>query len=67
MAKPEPHPAYDFFVAEPIPRLADAPGNMNGCIKEDMPLLGEMGESMEIVRGAEEAGLDFLFGDDEDD
>ncbi|GKG34444.1 hypothetical protein Tco_0437140, partial [Tanacetum coccineum] len=70
MAEPEPHPAYDFFAAEPIPGLAEAPGNMNGWIKEDVPLLGKMGEPMEIAGGAEEAGLDLLFGDytnDDDD
>ncbi|GKE60047.1 hypothetical protein Tco_1510414 [Tanacetum coccineum] len=70
MAEPEPHPAYDFFAAEPIPGLVEAPGNMNGWIKEDVPLLGKMGEPMEIAGGAEEAGLDLLFGDytnDDDD
>ncbi|GKF55253.1 hypothetical protein Tco_0165593 [Tanacetum coccineum] len=26
MAEPEPHPAYDFFAAQPIPGLSEAPG-----------------------------------------
>ncbi|GJV51216.1 hypothetical protein Tco_1446957 [Tanacetum coccineum] len=67
MAEPEPHPAYDFFAAEPILGLVEAPGNMNGWIEEDVPLLGEMGEPMEMAGGAEEAELDLLFGDDIDD
>ncbi|GJZ96795.1 hypothetical protein Tco_0669129 [Tanacetum coccineum] len=67
MAEPEPHPTYDFFAAEPIPGLAEAPGNMNGWIEEDVPLLGEMGEPMEMADGTEEAELDLLFGDDTDD
>ncbi|GKG38648.1 hypothetical protein Tco_0460360, partial [Tanacetum coccineum] len=67
MAEPEPHPAYYFFATEPIVGLAEAPGNMNGWIEEDVPLLGEIGEPMEIAGGAEEAGLDLLFGDDTDD
>ncbi|GJX68112.1 hypothetical protein Tco_0303839 [Tanacetum coccineum] len=67
MAKPEPYPAYDFFVAEPIPGLAEAPGNMNGWIEEDVPLGGEMGDPMKIAGGAEEAGLDLLFCDNMDD
>ncbi|GJW32719.1 hypothetical protein Tco_0052751 [Tanacetum coccineum] len=70
MARPEPHPTYDFFAAELIRGLAEVPGNMNRWIEEDVPLLGEMGEPMEIPGGAEEAGLDLLFGDytnDDDD
>ncbi|GJS33863.1 hypothetical protein Tco_0532245 [Tanacetum coccineum] len=67
MAEPEPHPTYDFFAAEPIPGLAEAPGNMNGWIEEDVPLLGEMGEPMEMADGVEEAELDLLFGDDTED
>ncbi|GKE11656.1 hypothetical protein Tco_1415207 [Tanacetum coccineum] len=67
MAKPELHPAYDFFAAEPIPGLAEAPGNMNGWIEKDVPLLGEMGEPMEIAGGAKEDKLDLVFGDDTDD
>nr|GEX55289.1 hypothetical protein [Tanacetum cinerariifolium] len=59
--------AYDFFAAETIHGLAEAPGNMNGWIEEDVPLGGEMGEPMEIRGGAEEARLDLLFGDDDDD
>ncbi|GKB78791.1 hypothetical protein Tco_0945686 [Tanacetum coccineum] len=59
MVEPELHPVYDFFAAEPIPGLAEAPGNI--------PLLGKMGEPMEIAGGAEEAGLDLLFGDYTDD
>ncbi|GKC20395.1 hypothetical protein Tco_1022545, partial [Tanacetum coccineum] len=43
MAEPEPHPAYDFFAAKPIPGLAEALGNMNGWIEEDVPLGVEMG------------------------
>ncbi|GKE49988.1 hypothetical protein Tco_1481246 [Tanacetum coccineum] len=67
MAEPEPHPAYDFIAAEPIPGLTEAPGNMNGWIEEDVPLLGEMGEPIEMADGAEEAELGLLFGDDTDD
>nr|GFA11624.1 hypothetical protein [Tanacetum cinerariifolium] len=48
MAELGPHPVYDFFTAELIPRLAEAPGNMKGWIEEDVPLLGEMGEPIEI-------------------
>ncbi|GKE54393.1 hypothetical protein Tco_1489549, partial [Tanacetum coccineum] len=47
--------------------LAEAPGNMNRWIEEDVPLEGEMGEPMEIAEGAEEAGLSLFFGDDTDD
>ncbi|GKA16704.1 hypothetical protein Tco_0696541 [Tanacetum coccineum] len=67
MAEPEPHPTYDFFAAEPIPGLAETLDNINGWIEEDVPLLGEMGQPMEIAGGAEEAGLVLLFGDDTDD
>ncbi|GKG04528.1 hypothetical protein Tco_0314915, partial [Tanacetum coccineum] len=67
MAEPEPHPAYDFFAAEPIPGLAEAPDNMNGWIEEDVPLLSEMGEPMEMAYGTEEAELGLLFGDGTDD
>ncbi|GJZ74807.1 hypothetical protein Tco_0639272 [Tanacetum coccineum] len=67
MAEPEPHPAYDFFAAQPIPGLSEAPGNINGWIKEDVPLLGEMGEPMEMAGGAEEVELGLLFSDDTDD
>nr|GEW14290.1 hypothetical protein [Tanacetum cinerariifolium] len=67
MTEPEPHHAYNFFAAELTPRLAKTPGTMNGWIEHDVPLLGEMGEPMKIARGAKEAGLDLLFGDDIDD
>ncbi|GKG43957.1 hypothetical protein Tco_0483050, partial [Tanacetum coccineum] len=40
MVEPEQHHAYDFFTAEPIPKLAEASGNMNGWIEEDVPLGG---------------------------
>nr|GFB01544.1 hypothetical protein [Tanacetum cinerariifolium] len=64
MADPEMHPAYDFFTVVPIPRLAEAPGNMNEWIEEDVPLLGEIREPIEIAGGAEEAGLDLFFVSD---
>ncbi|GKA41685.1 hypothetical protein Tco_0734345 [Tanacetum coccineum] len=67
MVEPEPHPAYDFFAAEPILGLVEAPGNINERIEEDVPLLGEMGEPMEMADGAEVAELGLLFGDGTDD
>ncbi|GKB44491.1 hypothetical protein Tco_0889433 [Tanacetum coccineum] len=51
MAELEPHLAYDFFAAEPIPGIAEAPGNRNGWIEKDVPLGGEIGEPMEIAGG----------------
>nr|GEW93271.1 hypothetical protein [Tanacetum cinerariifolium] len=66
MVEPEPYLAYDFFAVDPIPGLAEAPGNMNMWIEEDVPLGGKMGDPMEIAGGAEEVRLDFLFGDDTD-
>nr|GEU72633.1 hypothetical protein [Tanacetum cinerariifolium] len=66
MVEPEPYLAYDFFAVDPIPGLAEAPGNINRWIEEDVPLGGKMGDPMEIAGGAEEARLDLLFGDDTD-
>nr|GEW09825.1 hypothetical protein [Tanacetum cinerariifolium] len=43
-AKPESYPAYDFFTAEPIPGLAEAPGNINEWIEEDGPLGADLME-----------------------
>ncbi|GKA59932.1 hypothetical protein Tco_0759245 [Tanacetum coccineum] len=43
MDEPEPHPAYDFFVPEPIPGYAGNPNNNNGWIEADASLLGELG------------------------
>nr|GEV83008.1 hypothetical protein [Tanacetum cinerariifolium] len=67
MAELEPHVVYDFIAAESIPGLAEAPGNMNRWIEEDVPLEGEMDDPIEIVGGANEAGLDLIFGYDTDD
>ncbi|GKB43307.1 hypothetical protein Tco_0888249 [Tanacetum coccineum] len=41
--EPEPHPAYDFFVPEPLLGHAGNPNNNNGWIEVDVPLLGELG------------------------
>ncbi|GJW19317.1 hypothetical protein Tco_0026753 [Tanacetum coccineum] len=46
MDEPEPHPAYDFFAPRPPPSYASNPNNMNGWIKADVPLLGELGEPL---------------------
>nr|GEW97170.1 hypothetical protein [Tanacetum cinerariifolium] len=42
--EPEPHPTYDFFAPRPLPDYAGNLNNMNGWIKVDVPLLGELGE-----------------------
>ncbi|GKB13502.1 hypothetical protein Tco_0847425 [Tanacetum coccineum] len=65
--EPEPHPAYDFFAAEPILGLVEAPGNINERIEEDVPLLGEIGEPIEMADCAEEVELGLLFSDGTDD
>nr|GEY60896.1 hypothetical protein [Tanacetum cinerariifolium] len=52
MDEPEPHLAYDFFAPRPLPGYAGNPNNMNGWIKADVPLLGEMDE-MDKLLGAE--------------
>ncbi|GJV82103.1 hypothetical protein Tco_1517973 [Tanacetum coccineum] len=41
--EPEPHPAYDFFVPEPLLGHAGNPNNNNGWIEVDVPLIGELG------------------------
>ncbi|GJY60995.1 hypothetical protein Tco_0461652 [Tanacetum coccineum] len=38
---------FDFFAAEPVPGLAEAPDNHNWWIEWDVPLGGEMDEPME--------------------
>ncbi|GKD35278.1 hypothetical protein Tco_1250787, partial [Tanacetum coccineum] len=44
MDEPEPQYAYDFFAPGLLPDYAGNPNNMNGWIKADVPLLGEMGK-----------------------
>ncbi|GKB76927.1 hypothetical protein Tco_0943822 [Tanacetum coccineum] len=45
--EPELHPVYDFFAPGPLPGYASNPNNMNGWIKADVSLLGELGEMCE--------------------
>nr|GEY64838.1 hypothetical protein [Tanacetum cinerariifolium] len=54
MDKPKPHPAYDFFVPEPLPGYASNP-NKNRGIVVDVPLLGELGAEEEIDKEHEES------------
>ncbi|GJS32420.1 hypothetical protein Tco_0530802 [Tanacetum coccineum] len=44
MDEPEPQHAYDFFASGTLPCYAGNPNNTNRWIKEDVPLLGELGE-----------------------
>ncbi|GJZ40798.1 hypothetical protein Tco_0587684 [Tanacetum coccineum] len=53
---------FDFFAAEPVPRLAEAPDNLNGWIEWDVPLGGEIDEPM-VDPGFDEEEMD---GDDDD-
>nr|GEV39396.1 hypothetical protein [Tanacetum cinerariifolium] len=53
---------FDFFVAKPVLRLAEAPDNMNGWIEWDVPLEGEMDEPMVDPKFDEEE-----MDDDDDD
>nr|GFA36030.1 hypothetical protein [Tanacetum cinerariifolium] len=57
---------FDFFAAEPVPGLTEAPDNQNGWIEWDIPLGGEMDESMENLRFEEEELNEFM-DDDQDE
>nr|GEW38224.1 hypothetical protein [Tanacetum cinerariifolium] len=61
-----PDHAFDFFVAEPVSRLTESPNNQNGWIEWDVPLGGEIDESMENPGFDEEKELDEFMDDDED-
>nr|GFB96986.1 hypothetical protein [Tanacetum cinerariifolium] len=49
----EPHPAYAFFAAEPIPGLAEAPKNMNrhGALVKKMGTMSDSQMADSIVVG----------------
>nr|GFB73261.1 hypothetical protein [Tanacetum cinerariifolium] len=61
-----PDHAFDFFAAEPVSGLAEAPNNQNRWIEWDVPLGGEMDEPMENPRFDEEEELDEFMDDDMD-
>nr|GEU62994.1 hypothetical protein [Tanacetum cinerariifolium] len=44
--KPEPHPAYDFFLPWPLPGYAGNPNKYNGWLEADDYLLGELKDMM---------------------
>ncbi|GKD94874.1 hypothetical protein Tco_1374711 [Tanacetum coccineum] len=56
--------AFDFFFVEPVPGLAEAPDNQNRWIEWDVPLGGEMDESMENPGFDEEEELNEFMDDD---
>nr|GFB86606.1 hypothetical protein [Tanacetum cinerariifolium]GFB86621.1 hypothetical protein [Tanacetum cinerariifolium] len=58
---------FDFFAAEPLSGLAEAPDNQNGWIEWDIPLGGEMDELMENPRFEEEEELNEFMDDDQDE
>ncbi|GKA60165.1 hypothetical protein Tco_0759572 [Tanacetum coccineum] len=58
--------AFDFFAAEPVPGLAEAPDNQNGWIEWDVPLGGEMDEPIENPGFDEEEELNEFMDDDQD-
>nr|GEY71425.1 putative reverse transcriptase domain-containing protein [Tanacetum cinerariifolium] len=58
---------FDFFAAEPVPGLAEAPDNQNRWIEWDIPLGGEMDESKENPRFEEEEELNEFMDDDQDE
>ncbi|GKA97857.1 hypothetical protein Tco_0825751 [Tanacetum coccineum] len=58
--------AFDFFAAEPVPGLAEAPDNQNGWIEWDVPLVGEMDEPMENPGFDEEEELNEFMDNDQD-
>nr|GEZ82116.1 hypothetical protein [Tanacetum cinerariifolium] len=58
---------FDFFAVEPMPGLAEAPDKQNGWIEWDIPLGGEMDESMENPRFEEEDELNEFMDDDQDE
>nr|GEU49052.1 hypothetical protein [Tanacetum cinerariifolium] len=62
MDEPAPHLVYDFFAHRPLPGYAGNPNHMNGWIKTDVPLLGEMAGRPSNRHGG---GLSMLFGDDD--
>ncbi|GJY84535.1 hypothetical protein Tco_0497911, partial [Tanacetum coccineum] len=57
---------FDFFAAELMPGLAEAPGNQNGWIEWDVPLGGEMDEPMENPGFEDEEELNEFMDDDQD-
>nr|GEZ78917.1 hypothetical protein [Tanacetum cinerariifolium] len=57
---------FDFFAVKPVPGLAEAPDNQNGWIEWDVPLGGEMDESMENLGFDEEEALNEFMNDDQD-
>nr|GEX10611.1 integrase, catalytic region, zinc finger, CCHC-type, peptidase aspartic, catalytic [Tanacetum cinerariifolium] len=57
--------AFDFFVVEPVPGLAEAPDNQNRWIEWDVPLGGEMDELMENPVFDEEEELNEFIDDDQ--
>ncbi|GKB39954.1 hypothetical protein Tco_0884896 [Tanacetum coccineum] len=57
---------FDFFAAEPMPGLVEAPDNQNGWIEWDVPLGGEMDESMENPGFDDEEELNEFMDDDQD-
>ncbi|GJR24172.1 putative reverse transcriptase domain-containing protein [Tanacetum coccineum] len=57
---------FDFFAAEPVPGLAEAPDNQNGWIEWDVPLGGEMDEPMENPGFDDEEELNEFMDDDQD-
>ncbi|GJW06968.1 hypothetical protein Tco_1569391 [Tanacetum coccineum] len=56
-----PDHVFDFFAAEPVHGLAEAPGNLNRWIEYDVPLGGEIDEPM-VDPGFDEEEID----DDDD-
>nr|GEY45992.1 hypothetical protein [Tanacetum cinerariifolium] len=58
--------AFDFFAAEPVLGLAEAPNNQNRWIEWDVPLGGKMDEPMENLIFDEAEELDEFMDDDED-
>nr|GEX32912.1 hypothetical protein [Tanacetum cinerariifolium] len=57
---------FDFFVAEPVPRLVEAPDNQNGWIEGDVPLGGEIDEPVENPRFDKDEKLNEFMDDDQD-
>nr|GEV46346.1 putative reverse transcriptase domain, ribonuclease H-like domain, aspartic peptidase domain protein [Tanacetum cinerariifolium] len=59
--------AFDFFVVEPFPGLAEAPDNQNGWIEWDVPLGGKMDKPIENPGFDEEEELNEFMDDDQDE
>nr|GFB01389.1 hypothetical protein [Tanacetum cinerariifolium] len=57
---------FDFFAAEPVSGLAEAPDNQNGWIEWDIPLGGEMDEPIKNPMFNEEEELNEFMDDDQD-